>query len=149
MILAVCKRLSFVCCDGNSLCWLLHKKYLWKFTGFSIGGFPYWYPFLFSILKCHNRSFESYGSSKIHTKPNCLSEFKRLSKDIEKIHKSRNRFHIFMIVKVHGLSMGNSMVIKTDEIKAENGNYNKTKYDNNIIRNSISKPSWQNNTFTE
>ena len=56
---------------------------------------------MFSILKCHNRSFESYGSSKIHTKPNCLSEIKRLSKDIEKIDKSRNRFHIFMILKVH------------------------------------------------
>ena len=26
--------------------------------------------------------------------PNCLSEIKRLSKDIEKIDKSRNRFHI-------------------------------------------------------
>ena len=62
-------------------------------------------------------------SSKIHTKPNSLSEFKRLSKDIEKIDKSRNRFHIFMIVKVHGLGMGNSMVIKTDEIKAEMENY--------------------------
>ena len=54
-----------------------------------------------------------YGSSKIHTKPNSLSEFKRLSKD--------------MIVKVHGLGMGNSMVIKTDEIKAEVVNYNDTK----------------------
>ena len=64
-----------------------------------------------------------------------------LIKDIEKIDKSRNRFHIFMIVKVHGLSMGDSMVIKTDEIKAEMVNYNKTKYDNNIIRNSNSKPS--------
>ena len=29
--------------------------------------------------------------------------------------------------------MGDSMVIKTDEIKAEMVNYNKTKYDNNII----------------
>ena len=28
-----------------------------------------------------------------------------------------------MIVKVHGLSMGDSMVIKTDEIKAEMVNY--------------------------
>ena len=46
-----------------------------------------------------------------------------------------------MIIKVHGLSMGDSMVIKTDEIKAGMVNYNKTKYDNNIIRNSISKPS--------
>ena len=51
-----------------------------------------------------------------------------LLKDIGKIYKSR-RFHIFMIVKVHGLSsMGDSMVIKTDKIKAEMVNYNKTKY---------------------
>ena len=77
-----------------------------------------------------------------HKKPNSLSEFKTLSKDIEKINKSRNRFHIFMIVKVHGLSMGDSMVIKTDEIKAENNSeLYKTKYDNNIISNSNSKPS--------
>ena len=33
--------------------------------------------------------------------------------------------------------MGDSMVIKTDEINAEMVNYNKTKYDNNIIWNSI------------
>ena len=47
-----------------------------------------------------------------------------------------------MIVKVHGLSMGDSMVIKTDEIKSEMVNYNKTnQYDNNIISNSNSKPS--------
>ena len=39
-----------------------------------------------------------------------------------------------MIVKVHGLSMGDSMVIKTDEIKSEMVNYNKANhYDNNII----------------
>ena len=42
---------------------------------------------------------------------------------MEKIDKSRNRFHIFMIVKVQGLSMDDSMVIKTDEIKAEMLNY--------------------------
>ena len=36
-----------------------------------------------------------------------------------------------MISKMHtGLSMGDLMVIKTDEIKAEMVNYNKTKYDN-------------------
>ena len=45
--------------------------------------------------------------------------------------------------------MGDLMVIKTDEIKAEMVNYNKTKYDNNIIWNSNSKPSWQNNISTE
>ena len=38
-----------------------------------------------------------------------------------------------MIVKVHGLGMGDSMVIKTDEKKAEMGIINKTKYDNDII----------------
>ena len=38
-----------------------------------------------------------------------------------------------MIVKVHGLGIGNSMVIKTDEIKPEMGILNKTKYDNDII----------------
>ena len=77
----------------------------------------------------------------MHTKPNSLSEFKRLSKDIDKIDKNCNRFLIFVIVKVHGLGMGDSMVIKTDETKAEMVN-NKTKYDNNIISiNSNSKPS--------
>ena len=50
------------------------------------------------------------------------------------IDKSHNRFHIFMIVKVHGLSMGDSMVIKTDEIKAEMVNYNKTKYDKHYLK---------------
>ena len=46
--------------------------------------------------------------------------------DIEKKKLTKavyNRFHIFMIVKVHGLSMGDSMVIKTDEINAEMVNY--------------------------
>ena len=41
----------------------------------------------------------------------------------EKIDKSRNRFHAFMIVKVHELGMGDSMVIKADEMKAEMVNY--------------------------
>ena len=54
-----------------------------------------------------------------------------------------------MIVKVHGLGMGDSMVIKTDEIKTEIMNYIKTKYDNNIISiNSHSKPSPQSNNYT-
>ena len=44
-----------------------------------------------------------------------------------------------MIVKVHRLGMGVSMVIKIDEIKSENGESYKTKYDNNIISNSNSK----------
>ena len=44
--------------------------------------------------------------------------------------------------------MGDSMVIKTDEIKAEMVNYIKTKYDNNIISNSNSKPSPQSNNYT-
>ena len=77
------------------------------------------------------------------TQHNSLSELKRLSKDIEKIDKStyiyNNRFHIFMIVKVHRLEMGDSMVIKTDEIKAEMVNHIKRNNDNNIISNS--KPS--------
>ena len=46
-----------------------------------------------------------------------------IQKDIEKIDKSRNRFFIFMIVKEHGSGMGDSMIIKKDEIKAEMVNY--------------------------
>ena len=49
--------------------------------------------------------------------------FPSLSIGVQKVDKSRNRFHIFMIVKVHGVGMGDSMVIKTDEIKAEMVNY--------------------------
>ena len=42
-----------------------------------------------------------------------------------------------MIVKVHGLGMGDSMVIKTDEIKTEIMNYIKTKYDNHLYKLSF------------
>ena len=42
--------------------------------------------------------------------------------------------------------MGDSMVIKTDEIKAEMVNYNKTEYDNNsqgFLRENTAKKSYR------
>ena len=57
-----------------------------------------------------------------------------IQKVIEKIDKSRNRFHILIIVKVHGLSKSDSMVIKTDEIKAEMVNYTRRSQSNAIER---------------
>ena len=80
-------------------------------------------------------------------KTHSLSEFKRLSKDIEKIDKSRNRFHIFMIVKLKCTDSGDSMVIKTDEIKAEMVNYTKRNMTITLSLNSNSKPSPQSNNY--
>ena len=60
---------------------------------------------------------------KDNTKPNSLSEFKRLSKEKKMTKAVIDFISLNMIIKVHRLGMGNSMVIKTDEIKAEIVNY--------------------------
>ena len=44
-----------------------------------------------------------------------------------------------MIVKVHGLDMGDSMVIKTDEIKAEIVNYIKRNMTITLSLNQVDK----------
>ena len=106
------KTIDFIVIIGENFKGLVAFGYeLWHFKNKSHLS-SYWYLFLFSILKCHNRSFKSYGSSKIHKKPNCLSEIKRLSKDIEKIDKSRNQFHILWSLKCTQTQHGRPMVIK-------------------------------------